>query len=95
MIRVAGDCVEVSGPMTMSDAAALLAEGEAAIVSSTASFDLAAVTEMDSSCLAVVFGWMRAAQAEGKSLRLLNPPQNLLSLAAVYDVADLLPQHKR
>jgi hypothetical protein len=26
-------------------------------------------------------------------LRLLNPPQNLLSLAAVYDVADLLPPH--
>jgi phospholipid transport system transporter-binding protein len=47
---------------------------------------------MDSSCLAVVFGWMRAAKAGGKSLRLLNPPQNLLSLAAVYGVADLLPQ---
>jgi len=93
MIRVAGDCVEVSGPMTMSDAAVLLAEGEAAIASSSASFDLAAVTDLDSSCLAVVFGWMRAAQAGGKSLRLLNPPQNLLSLAAVYDVADLLPPH--
>jgi phospholipid transport system transporter-binding protein len=48
---------------------------------------------MDSSCLAVVFGWMRAATAAGKSLRLLNPPQNLLNLAAVYGVADLLPQH--
>ncbi|MFA4968668.1 MAG: STAS domain-containing protein [Sulfuritalea sp.] len=91
MIRIAGDCVEVSGPMTMSDAAVLLAEGEAAIAASSTSFDLAAVTDMDSSCLAVVFGWMRAAQAGGKSLRLLNPPQNLLSLAAVYDVADLLP----
>ena len=94
MIRIAGDCVEVSGPMTMSDAAVLLAEGEAAIAASSTSFDLAAVTDMDSSCLAVVFGWMRAAQAGGKTLRLLNPPQNLLSLAAVYDVADLLPQHK-
>jgi phospholipid transport system transporter-binding protein len=42
----------------------------------------------------VVFGWMRAAKAAGKSLRLVNPPPNLLSLAAVYDVADLLPQDK-
>ncbi|MDK9714248.1 MAG: STAS domain-containing protein [Sulfuritalea sp.] len=92
MIRIAGDRVEVSGPMTMSGAAALLAEGEAAIASNAAAFDLAAVTEMDSSCLAVVFGWMRAAKAGGKTLRLLNPPQNLLSLAAVYGVADLLPQ---
>jgi phospholipid transport system transporter-binding protein len=92
MIRVAGDCAEVSGPMTMPGAAMLLVEGEAAIASSASAFDLAAVTEMDSSCLAVVFGWMRAAKAAGKSLRLLNPPQNLLSLAEVYGVADLLPQ---
>lgn len=94
MIRVAGDCAEVSGPMTMSDAASLLAEGEAAIASAATAFDLAAVTELDSSCLAVVFGWMRAAKAAGNSLRLINPPPNLLSLAAVYDVAELLPQHE-
>ena len=83
--------------MTMAAAAVLLAEGEAAIGSITTNasdFDLAAVTDMDSSCLAVIFGWMRAANAGGKSLRLLNPPRNLLSLAAVYDVVDLLPQQK-
>ena len=93
MIHISGDCVEVSGPMTMLGATALLAEGEAAIASNVSAFDLKAVTEMDSSCLAVVFGWMRAAKAGGKSLRVLNPPQNLLSLAAVYGVADLLPQN--
>jgi phospholipid transport system transporter-binding protein len=94
MIRVTGDCAEVSGPMTLSGATALLAEGEAAIAANASAFDLAAVTEMDSSCLAVVFGWTRAANAAGKTLRLLNLPQSLLSLAAVYGVADLLPQHK-
>ena len=91
MIRIAGDCIEVSGPMTMSGAKELLGEGEAAIRGNVSAFDLAAVTDMDSSCLAVVFGWMRAAKTAGKSLRLLNPPQNLLSLAAVYGVAELLP----
>jgi len=94
MIRIAGDCAEVSGPMTLSGATVLLAEGEAAIAANASSFDLAAVTEMDSSCLAVVFGWTRAATTAGKPIRLLNLPQNLLSLAAVYGVADLLPQHK-
>ena len=94
MIRVAGNSAEVSGPMTMAGAAVLLAEGEAAILADASAFDLSAVTDMDSSCLAVVFGWMRAAKAAGKTLRLVNPPQNLLSLAAVYDVADLLPQYK-
>lgn len=93
MIRVSGDRAEVSGPMTMAGAAALLAEGEAAILANASTFDLAAVTEMDSSCLAVVFGWMRAARDGGKIVRLLNPPQNLLSLAEVYGVSDLLPQN--
>lgn len=54
MIQVSGDCVEVSGPMTMAGAAILLAEGEAAIAENALAFDLAAVTDMDSSCLAVI-----------------------------------------
>jgi len=95
MIQLAGDCAVVSGPMTMSEASTLLSEGEAAIASAAAAFDLAAVTDLDSSSLAVVFGWMRAANGTGKPLSLRNPPQNLLNLAAVYDVADLLPQHSR
>jgi phospholipid transport system transporter-binding protein len=92
MIRVAGGQVEVSGPMTMAGAAAMLAEGEAAIAADASVFDLAAVTELDSSSLAVIFGWMRAARDGGKVVKLLNLPQNLLSLAEVYGVSDLLPQ---
>lgn len=80
--------------MTLAVATALLAEGEAAIAANASSFDLTSVTEMDSSCLAVVFGWTRAAITAGKPIHLLNLPQNLLSLAAVYGVADLLPQQK-
>lgn len=79
--------------MLMSDAKTLLAEGGEVIAANGTEFDLAAVTDLDSSCLAVVFGWMRAASTAGKTLSLLNPPMNMLSLAAVYGVADLLPQH--
>jgi phospholipid transport system transporter-binding protein len=96
MIRVAGNRIEVSGPLTMSDVASLLAEGKAALEAvavEAAEFDLGAVSEMDSSGLAVIFGWMRAARAAGKSFRIVNPPENLLSLAAVYGVAEFLPQH--
>ena len=93
MIKLAGDRIEVTGPITMAGAAALLAEGEAVLASADPVFDLAGVTELDSSSLAVIFSWVRTARAKGKSVRLLNPPQNLLSLAEVYGVADLLPQH--
>jgi len=97
MISVANNRVEVSGSATMADSARLLAEGTAALGSvetdKLVEFDLAGVTNIDSSALAVVFGWMRAAQAGGKLVSLVNPPQNLLSLATVYGVTDLLPQH--
>lgn len=96
MIRVAGNRIEVSGPLTMSAVAAMRAEGQqalSAVAGSHVEVDLGAVEEMDSSGLAVIFGWMRAARATGKSFRIVNSPENLLSLAAVYGVAEFLPQH--
>lgn len=96
MIHTVNDRVEVSGPVTVADAATLLAEGVAALSADNLPvtvFDLTDVTSVDSSLLAVVFGWMRAAKLNGKSIRLTNLPPSFVSLAAVYDVADLLPQH--
>ena len=77
--------------MTLETAKSLLKAGEEAIGAAVSVFDLAEVSAMDSSGLAVIFGWMRAARAAGRSLTLLNPPKNLLSLADVYGVRDLLP----
>ncbi len=86
-----GGRLAVTGNMTMDSAAALLAAGMTAMGNGEAEFDLAAVQEVDSAGLAVLFGWQRAAQRNGKSLRILNPPQNLTSLAEVYGVSELLP----
>jgi phospholipid transport system transporter-binding protein len=82
---------KVSGSMTMDNAATLLAQGVAALDAGRTVFDLAGVTEVDSSGLAVLFGWQRAAQSKGKSLAIVNSPHNLRSLADVYGVAELLP----
>lgn len=90
-IRAIDGRLAVSGDMTLETARALLVEGVAALTQGEASFDLAAVAEVDSSGLAVLFGWLRAASAQGKSLRIANPPRNLLSLAEVYGVGELLP----
>jgi len=86
-------CLCVSGDMTLETATALFARGLEISKSQSQPpvFDLAAVDEVDSSGLAVLFGWMRAAEAQGKILRIENPPANLVSLAQVYDVSDLLP----
>lgn len=81
----------ISGDMTLESAPALLARGNAALADGACLFDLAAVSEIDSSGLAVLFGWQRAARASGKTLRIANPPENLIKLAKVYGVAELLP----
>ena len=91
MIRTTGDRIEVEGAMTLASAAGLLAEGKAAIAGGAGAVDLAAVTEVDSAGISVIFGWLRAARDAGTSLRIANPPGNFLSLAEVYGVADQLP----
>lgn len=91
MIRVVGERIAVETAMVLGNAARLVEQGNAAVQSGSTSVDLSAVTEVDSSGLAVVFAWQRAAQLGGKSLRLENPPANLLSLADLYGVSELLP----
>ncbi len=91
MIREAGDRLAVEGAMTLPQASALLAAGAGAMAKDPAVIDLAAVSEVDSSAIAVVFAWMREAERQGKRFQIVNPPRDMLSLAAVYGVSDLLP----
>jgi len=81
----------VTGNMTMGEARTLLAMGTAALSKGDPVFDLSGVAEVDSSGLAVLFGWQRAAAACGKTMRVANPPASLVSLAEVYGVTELLP----
>lgn len=97
MMRQAGDRIEVGGAMTLAEASALLANGGNALTATgtgaaaEAVFDLSAVEMVDSSSIAVIFGWLRQARAQGKTLRIAHPPRDLLSLAALYGVTELLP----
>jgi phospholipid transport system transporter-binding protein len=93
MIEHDGDIARVSGQMTIDSANALLVSGCEVIRGTVRTFDLAAVTEVDSSGLAVMFGWMREAKTCNVTLKFSNAPSSIGSLAAVYDVVDLLPQH--
>lgn len=90
-LQSAEAALAVTGNMTMDNAAMLLARGVAALAEGKTRFDLAAVDAIDSSGLAVLFGWQRAARAQGKSISIEHPPHNLRSLADVYGVSELLP----
>lgn len=91
MISRAGDSIVVDGAMTLPAATGLLNAGKELIAGGLERVDLAAVTDVDSSGLSVVFGWLRAAKAQGKTIRIANPPQDFISLAEVYGVAEQLP----
>ena len=52
--------------------------------------DFSAITEVDSSAVALLLEWRREAGRRGKALHFENLPPNLLSLADLYGVTDLL-----
>ena len=90
MIVCTAGLAKVAGAMTMNNAAALEREGAELIGGDIRTFDFAEVTEADSAGIAILFSWMRIAKAAGVNLQFANIPVELQSLAAVYDVNDLL-----
>lgn len=64
--------------------------GLAAVLAGQASIDLAELTAADSTAIAALIGWRRAALQKGRALTFTNVPANLRSLAALYGVAELL-----
>lgn len=90
-IREEGDRLAVSGSLTIPQAARLLEAGRQLVSSRDALFDLAGVDQIDSSGIAVILGWLRAAQAAGHSLKVANAPEALRSIAKLYGVEEILP----
>ena len=86
LIQFEGDRMLVSGPLTLETARqASLAEIPAELNVTTV--DLVGVTAVDSSALGVLMQWSR--RHAGK-LEFVNIPQNLRSLAELYDVSAML-----
>jgi phospholipid transport system transporter-binding protein len=52
--------------------------------------DFSEITDIDSSAVALLLEWRRIALARGKALEFVNLPPNLLALARLYGVADLI-----
>ena len=52
--------------------------------------DFAGITGVDSSAVALLLEWRRQAAQRGKQLEFINLPINLLALAELYGVAELI-----
>lgn len=79
--------------MTLESAGALLTESKVVFAADNLEMDLSGVSEVDSAALSLLFEWLRQAHGSGVSLVFVNLPPNLTSLATLYDVLDLIPQH--
>ena len=91
MIERTEGCLRVTVPMTVPNATALLAAGFGIIKETAETIDLSAVSEADSSALAVMLGWMRAAATSGRELAFSHPPAGIQALADLYGISTLLP----
>lgn len=77
-------------PFNASTAKSLYEAGLAAIRAGQTSIDLADLAVADSTAIAALVGWRRAALRQGGTLAFTNVPVNLHSLATLYGVAELL-----
>jgi phospholipid transport system transporter-binding protein len=56
--------------------------------------DFAEVKDVDSAAVALLLDWRRMATKRGKTLVFVNLPANLLELAELYGVADIIQPHR-
>lgn len=85
---VAGELDFTTVVQLLKDAQPLLGRGTDVRV------DLQGVTRSDSAGLALLIEWMRAAQRLSKSIQFLNIPPQMLDIARVSSLDQVLPLHR-
>lgn len=88
------EVLKLEGPLSFESLPRVLAESDAfearADLPERLTIDFSAVTAVDSSAVALLLEWRRRALAKGKPLAFVNLPANLLALAELYGVTDLI-----
>lgn len=94
MLSIEENRLKVAVPMTFDNARQLAELGCETLGRASGgylSIDLSAVEKVDSSALAVVLNWMRAAKTAGIDAVLVGAPAEFLSLADLYGASELFP----
>lgn len=92
MITREGEKLMVRGKLNISTVPALFETGLQHLTSEDLLVDFSHVEAVDSAAVGMLLGWVRAARRDQHDLRVTGLPDDLLSLANLYGVAELLPQ---
>lgn len=92
MITREGDRLILTGRLNMSTVPALYKAGLQHLAGGDFLVDLSQVEAVDSAAISMLLGWSRAAQRNQRNLRVTGMPDDLLSLARLYGVSEMLPQ---
>lgn len=90
MLNFANNTLSLSGAVVIDSARNLLEEGRGYCVENDVTVDFSGVTELDSSAIALILEYRRAAESAGRRLTVSNSPASLQSLATLYGVTDLI-----
>lgn len=85
---------KLRGNLVVDKADAVLAESNTLSMDDTALVvDFAEVNTVDTTALALVLAWKRRAKKEFSEISFINLPGNLISLASLYGVQDIILKH--
>lgn len=88
------EVLELEGALSFESLPGVLAESEKYAtrpdLPDKLTIDFAKVTMVDSSAVALLLEWRRQALARAKTLEFVNLPSNLMALARLYGVAELI-----
>ena len=91
MIGRDGGRVQVPSHLTIETVTSLFKNGLQASGETPLVVDLAQVETVDSAAVSLLLAWLREAQRSSVQLCFAHVPENLLSLARLYGIADMLP----
>lgn len=90
MLTFENNRLKIAGAVVIDSARKLLEEGRGYCLSNDVVIDFADAKEMDSSALALILEYRRAAESAGKRVSVSNLPASLKTLADLYGVTDLI-----
>lgn len=82
----------VRGRLTIATVPAMFEAGLQHLAGEDLLVDFSQVETVDSAAVSMLLGWVRAAQRGQHGLRVVGLPDDLLSLARLYGVAEMLPR---